>query len=151
MIFKISSLFFGSFLVLTLNHCGSADSARPPDKMLQLKLPQSISRHPKRLQRLLSRAVSLKVELTDHEGKRTEYDLAPSQWEQSTLLGIPAEIEGTGRIRIDVKLWDRESDGTLRRHPCFEGGRTWSRQDWNRQTNLTVTLSARVSAEAYDR
>lgn len=119
-----------------------ADSS--PDLSLSLRFPTSLRAPEDRFQRFLARVDY--VELVSSGAAGTIRSVVPLRTDS---IPLRSPLASSGKVRLEVRVWDRKTDGVRRPFPALEGDVSFeSGKGVGRE--LVVPLRLVVSAREYD-
>jgi hypothetical protein len=127
---------------------------RPPENTaggihltLHLKFPEAMAPTTERFQKLLKRAGYLNIDLRSKSGLTKSVRLPVQTWSQLSVGELPFPDGKDDQLSIQVSLWDRTREETLRPFPSFKGSATLKAQQ---ATDVLIKMTSQVSARDYD-
>ncbi len=149
------SSFIIVWVCLVLAGCQSetlppGDGIHPP-LSLRILLPASLTRDPGLFARFRSRVSRMDLEIKTKAGVEWHTSFPPEQWDQLALPEIEFPKEDQDWLRIQIRVWDRTSEGMPRSYAVLHGtGRVRADELTMDSVNvILVRLSLKISVSEY--
>src|SRR5437868_6718507 len=115
---------FPLFLILA---CGRGGDGNIPLQM-RLQLPATIAKGSQRYERFIQRVDRLEIKLDSNYEKSKVFNFIPSDWESIQIPDYPFPAKDSDTLKIQISVWDRKTDGTLRNYAVLTGHQEISAQ-----------------------